>query len=88
MGGKPGVTTLDSLMSSLGSVLLMWFVYTFISTKVSRLDRTFATAKVDANAPDCNRTDDLQPSVEMFMKHVDWNIDNDNKQRFGSENAS
>jgi hypothetical protein len=32
--------------------------------------------------------DDLQPSVEMFMKHVDRNIDKNNKQRFGSENAS
>ncbi len=55
VGGKPGVTTLDSLMSSLGSVLLMWFVYPFISTKVSRLGRTCEIAKFDANAIDCNR---------------------------------
>ena len=56
MGGKHGGKTLDSLMSSLGSVLLMWFVYPLLSTKVSRLDRTCAIAKFDANAIDCNRT--------------------------------
>ena len=30
----------------------------------------------------------LQPSVEVGMKNVDKNIDERNKQGFGSENAS